>query len=794
LNAALLQFADRAGIQIFYDAERLKGRRTNGVQGTYTVEQALGRLLAGTQLYRFTSATSVTLEPAPAGPSATQATPTGSDPGRFQIDPTTVEARKEGEQPDRGFKAQTQNSATKTPLSIRETPQAISVITQESLKARQVVTLAQALETAAGVGFAREPGPFAGRNFFGLVFNQIRGMESNELGVLEDGFLAPQVRGSRDLAIYERIEVVKGPSSVLYGRGSAGGFINLVSKKPWPEFKAGLRPTIGSFDFYRLDADVTGPLFNSNRARGRLVLAYEDSGSFTDFVESERVVVAPSLEFDLTDSTRLLLQGTYQDDAFVPHYGFPLRSDGKNFKAPDVRRSLFFGVPGNKNDNNREFLTGNLQLTQKLGDRWLATLRLNAQSLKQSVAQEAYADGGLSPEGDTSLYSGVNKSAADLGAGELRLNGDVDLFGRPANITLGAERSEFNDQRRGGYAYVGTANIYEQNFNDFPPPAVLNPYGNDQDFKGTGVYGQMQIRPFDRFSILFGVRYDWADTISDGNTNNAARNTRKDEEFTWRVGTTFDVTQQVSLYGLYARSFTPLIFSTGRNGILEPETGEIYEEGLKTEWFDGQLGINAAVFRIDRDNVPIPDPNNRPGENFSINAGLQRADGLELEINGAPLPGWNLSFSGILLDAEFIERDDPNFGNSPRNAADWQVGLYTSYESQSGPLKNLGLGAGLFAVDDRPVMASSSGTIDGYKRADLHTFYNGFEHFRISLQVRNLFDEDYLESLGDPSSVNYFGAPTAVLLRLEGRLDNQSVDKVVDAVTDVAKKVRDVFK
>jgi outer-membrane receptor for ferric coprogen and ferric-rhodotorulic acid len=163
-----------------------------------------------------------------------------------------------------------QETATRTPLPIRETPQSISVITQDSLEARQVQDLGQALETAAGVNLYSGSGPFAGRDIFGLGAIQIRGIDTDFLtDIREDGFVSPIFAAQPDLAPYERIEVVKGPSS-LYGRGSAGGFVNRVRKKPLPEFHAEIAPSIGSFDFYRADADVTGPLFGSDKVRGRL--------------------------------------------------------------------------------------------------------------------------------------------------------------------------------------------------------------------------------------------------------------------------------------------------------------------------------------------------------------------------------------------------------------------------------------------------------------------------------------------------------------------------------------------
>jgi iron complex outermembrane recepter protein len=252
---------------------------------------------------------------------------------------------------------------------------------------------------------------------------------------------------------------------------------------------------------------------------------------------------------------------------------------------------------------------------------------------------------------------------------------------------------------------------------------------------------------------------------------------REDEEFTGRIGLTFDISDKVSAYALYAESFFPTQFNTGADGeLLEPEVGEIYEAGIKSEWLGGKLGVNAAIFRIERDKVPIPDPTNAPGEFDSISAGLQRSEGIELEINGELLPGWNLSFGGILLDSEFTERDDPFFGSIPRGAADWQVGLFTSYELQSGPLKGFGAGVGVFAIDDRGVSSFIPGAaLEGYERLDLSAFYNGFKNIRIALQARNVFNERYVEGADRVGAYAQFGSPTAYLLT--ARYDFKGVGK-----------------
>jgi iron complex outermembrane recepter protein len=363
------------------------------------------------------------------------------------------------------------------------------------------------------------------------------------------------------------------------------------------------------------------------------------------------------------------------------------------------------------------------------------------------------------------LYSSAFEFDTDVWSGEILLQGRIDLLGRPANVAFGVEHNDLEQPRNDFFVPLGTANIYQENFADFPTvqPAILS-RNTVVDAKGTGVYAQLQFRPFERLSVLLGGRYDRAESAYIDNLADMISE-REDEEFTGRIGLTFDISDKVSAYALYAESFFPTQFNTGEDGeLLEPEVGEVYEAGIKSEWLGGKLGVNAAIFRIERDKVPIPDPTNAPGEFDSISAGLQRSEGIELEINGEPLPGWNLSFGGILLDSEFTERDDPFFGSIPQGAADWQVGLFTSYELQSGPLKGFGAGVGTFAIDDRGVSSFIPGAaLEGYERVDLSAFYNGFKDITIALQARNVFNERYVEGADRTGAYAQFGSPTAVL-------------------------------
>jgi outer membrane receptor protein involved in Fe transport len=301
------------------------------------------------------------------------------------------------------------------------------------------------------------------------------------------------------------------------------------------------------------------------------------------------------------------------------------------------------------------------------------------------------------------------------------------------------------------------------------------------------------LRPFERLNILLSGRHDWADSSNRDRLVPGSKTEKKDRDFTGRAGVVFDVAKNISVYTLYAQSFTPQPFDLGEDGeILDPETGEIFEGGVKTEWLDRRLGINAAVFRLERDNVAIPAPG--VGNDFSIAAGLQRSDGVELEINGEPLPGWSLSLGASLLDSKFVEEDDPFHGSRAAGTADWQVGLYSSYELQHGLLKGLGLGTSLFAIGERgvsPFVADAN--LEEYERVDLNAFYN-FDYFRVALQVRNVFDATYVEGADRPGAYATFGSPTAVLLRLEGRLDDRLLGKAVDTVAGLAGRVSDLSK
>jgi TonB-dependent siderophore receptor len=705
-------------------------------------------------------------------------------PSNPQEEPATQldAVRVEGARPE-GLKADDQSSASKIPLSLRETPQSVSVITRESLDERQALNLMQALELSAGVTQYSGNGPFAGQPSFGFNQTTIRGVQISDLyDFREDGFVNGSYFSIPDLAIYDRIEVVKGPSSIMYGRGSAGGLVNRIRKKPLAQAQTQIELSAGSFDTYRADLDVSRPELGSRHVRGRVVAAYEDSGSFVRGPETQRTVLAPSLDLDLTDTTRLLLMGLYQNEDIVPNTGTSLAQRGDGFVAPKISRRRYNGVVTD-DPYSWKVLSATAQLDQELGDRWLGSLRLNTSNIKTPIVTEAYVysfrDDGDDPatpdvverRGDTFILGNDFAIDRDIWSGELQLSGRFDLAGREVKAAFGADQTRNQYSRRGAYTeYVG-ANLYDEDSFVLPDRSTLVPgfaFGDDPISRG--IYAQAQMRPLDRLSVLLGARYDHVKLRSTPG-HSAADPAPPDEkevvkDFTARIGLTYDLSREVSVYTLYSQSFEPTS-STGQDGkLLDPETGEIYELGAKTEWFGGRLGISAALYRIDRENIPVDAlvaPNETP---YSVSSGLQRSDGFEIEINGRPLPGWDLSLAFNQVDSAYEDERDPLFGTNPGGAADWQLGAYSAYELQDGPLKGLGFGATVFAIDDRGI-GFARGTIPGYERLDLHASYRAIRNVEINLVVRNVTDEIYIEGADRRSAYAQFGSPTAALLSIK---------------------------
>ena len=777
LSASLVRLASEAGFFLSADAKLTEGKRASALKGMFTVREALDKLLEGSGLEAMTQDGSVILRRMPT------AAPSPNTPPETLAPEVPVTASREhlfGDLPPEppGFEAEYQSSSTKSTLPIRQTPQSISVITRESMDQRQVRDVNSALELAAGVTSSRSGngGPFAGRGLgTGENFN-LRGQELNEnRDIRVDGFVVPS--NPFDTAAYVRIEAVKGPSSMLYGQGSIGGFINLVRKKPQAELGASIAGGIASFDTYRAEGDITGPL-GSERVLGRMTLAYEDGGSFTDGVETRIAMIAPSLDLKLGDRTRALVHVMHQDDKYVPSQGVPLVIEGSRGRAPDIPRERFIGIPSAEKSKGKNTFAS-VQLDHELSDKWLASLFLHyaEQDQRRFFDSYGYSFTGLAG-GNVTLMSDTAHLDSHNWAGELRLDGSFTAFGREHRLLVGLETNQRKTRTAFGYTYLGIANIYVGNFADFgtiPGGAGNQPFLRDDTTQSTnkGAYAQLMLSITERTKLLAGIRHDQADQEQRNNiAGGAITDTKRDSANTYRVGLTQDLWRNVTAYAAYAESFNP-VGSLARDGqILDPEKGKGIELGVKTEWLEQRLFASAAIFRQELTNRPITDP---VDPNFSVSSGRQLTKGLELEVSGSPYRGVTIGAAAAWLDNRMVDPQDPDFGLKPYDSVDRIASVFAGYELQGGPLKGLGFGVTYVNIGKRSLSFAGNGAfygsgtdelfVDGYERVDLNLSYNGFPGWNFAFQIRNLTDEVYIERVRDASGSNYFGAPRSYLFR-----------------------------
>lgn len=763
LAESLNALARQSKLNLSADAMLLKGHSAPAVSGRFSVEQALETILADLPL---------------------QATPTKN--GGYSITALTVtaldtvqvkgRASRFGDAPVEagGFKAEYQTTATKMAMPLKETPQAISVVTRDLLDARQAKDLSTAVETSASVSNSADgggtrvgPGMFGGQGKYDQKF-VLRGQPTP---VRSDGF---NVGNSNvDLSVYERVEVVKGPAG-FYGQGGLGGFINMVRKKPQEEFEASITAQVGSFDTYRTELDVTGSLNEEQTIRGRLNFAYENADSFVDKLESERFVFAPSLEAIINDKTRVLAQFLYQKDRFDANPGVPLNLEGDQIKLFPLLSdpTRLYGNTGEKSDTAIAELL--LRVDHELSDQWLLSLLMQKNRSTRDITNPSYAY----VSGDY-LYTSGGKDIweRDFWAGELRLQGEYEAFGETHQLLAGIDRNDQLRYRDWGNLYVASdyafVDTYTGDFSEFTVfsqddiPTII---ARDVTLDNRAFYAQTVLSLSTNTRLLIGGRYDEVRQATVP-TNGANYGNRINETaFTGKIGVSHTVNDNVTAYGIAAESFEPS-WGESPEGPLPPITGKGYEIGIKTEWLDQKLGVNVSAYHQELTNRPLTDPDNN---NFQIASGEHLTKGLELEVSGSPYPGWTLAMAYTLMDNEFTEDDDPNKGLSINGSVDQQLGLFATYEFREGALKGLGVGASYLNTGDRQFVDTSDADnykqifLDGYDRLDLTLTYTAIPNWDLNLLVRNVTDELYVESassfLGEG---NYFGSPRAVLLTAE---------------------------
>ncbi|MEA5466682.1 TonB-dependent siderophore receptor [Leptothoe sp. PORK10 BA2] len=651
---------------------------------------------------------------------------------------------------DEGYAPRDSSTATRTDTPLRDIPQSIQVIPQAVIEDRDATELDDALETAASV--VSNGG--RGLSFFGPGF-LIRGFE-NRGGIFRDGVEAFSL-GALSTNDIERVEVLRGPASVLFGQGEPGGIINLVPKRPLGEPLYDVSANVDSFGSYEGTVDLSGPLTSDRALRYRLNVSYENIDSFRDFVDGNRLLISPIITWDIGPNTSLDVYGQYTSDRETIDQGLVVGADG----IIDLPRERFLG------EDFGEFSQDQFNVGYRLNHDVNSTLTLRHALQYQQYSPQRYAP----------LFDSLDETTGELERLAYFAGGHYQRFFTNAEAVGRFNTGSLSHEVLFGVEYRNTLEQPEFQFNNlYTPINIFNPiytdipyaiepeFFRDDTIRTWGIYLQDQVEILPNLKLLAGIRYDTADQFRTTQDIGQPRAefSQTDSAFSPRVGIVYEPIEPLSLYASYNTSFQPSSAGSRNadDSTFDPERGRQFEIGAKGDITEN-LSFTLALFDIRRQNVQTTDPNDPL---FTVQTGEVASRGFELGLGGEILPGWNLTANYTALDA-FVSQDNTiPVGNRLANVPDNQFSLWSTYEIQEGSLEGLGFGLGLYYVSQRAGNSDNSFTLPSYFRTDAALFYRR-NNWRAQLNVENLFDTRYFTS-SDQFLEVIPGAPLAVSARV----------------------------
>lgn len=626
-------------------------------------------------------------------------------------------------------------TATRTDTPLKDIPQSIQVVPQQVIEDQQVNRLEDALRNVSGVS--------AGDSFGGSTERfTIRGFAQNT--TLVNGFRQGAFgQGFPSVDRLERVEVLKGPASILYGNLEPGGVVNLVTKKPLSESFAETSIELGNFGLFQTGFDFADAVDSEKKLLYRLNANFEVSDGFRDFEQdTTRFSLSPTVSWQISKNTDLLIDFNYLNQANPFDRGVVAIGDG----VADIPFDRIFQQPDD--EYKLEQLSASYQLEHRFSDQWKLrnSFRLVSSDTSDFRLDSLFIDDSGILERGFRRNEDLNENYAiqtnvvgefKTGKIEHQLLAGVD-FDRS---TVVGRQGRLPDDP------VFLIDVFTQEADLIPnvTPEDLTLFVRDENIQADliGIYLQDQISLGKKIKFLAGGRLDIYDQETIDFTEDLTSE-QSQERFSPRLGLVYQPIEPVSLYASYSTSFNPDPFnSTTVDGeVLDPSTGTQYELGVKGEFLNQKLTTTLAFYQIERDNFATTDPDN---PDFSIAAGEVRSRGIELDVAGEIVPGWNIIAAYAYTDAEITEDNDFPVGNRLENVPENSTSLWTSYEIQQGTFQGLGAGAGVFFVGDRQGDLDNTFTLPSYVRTDAALFYRQ-DNWQANLNFQNLFDVDYIRS------------------------------------------------
>ena len=756
LNGALMEFATQAGIQIFYDTEIPRSLIAPPISGRYTAEEALDHLLEDTGLtYVFTSARTVTVISSKPAPNSSE-----RDRQSARLGVMTVRSTAED------YRADHAASVARMDLRSFDVPVAVQVVPQEVIRDQQAVKLEEITKNVSGV---QKEWSYGGL-YEGFSIRGFAAGNHVSSPVHRNGFRLHSQ--GIETANVERVEVVKGPSSVAYGRIEPGGLINLITKMPMADRYTALQVQGGSESFLRATLDTTGSFDERATVLYRLNLAHTDTDSFRDLVGLERTYVAPTLLWKIRPDTQISVAVEYKDEFVVHDNGIPAVGDRP---AP---------IPISRNFGEREMgsdieqLLIDVNLIHDINDAWTIRGGYIVDSL-DNVFEDLFT-GPLDPDNRT-LNRGVFFADADNEYSQIYIDfqGKFRALGMNHNVLVGADYYR-RDLKQAIYLDDGTPiDILDPVYGTLDFNALRQAAPNfliDDGDKLYGIYVQDQIEVTDKVKVLAGMRFDKMKRIRGTlfgffpppSFPDIVKTTVENDEFSPRVGVMYQPLPWLGLYGSYAESFGPTNGLSPTGEAFDPQRGSQAELGAKMELLGGDLSVSFAIYDLTQENLLTADPANPP---FRAPLGEANSKGFEVDVEGRVSDTLRLRASYSYIDASITENNDGLRGNTLPNAAKHSGGLWARYDVIP---ERLVTGLGVFALSQRQGDNQNSFQLPGYARVDAFGAYTWqLNAYRVTAQlnINNILDRQYYQATnlrdGIPRANIMPGAPRTVLASLK---------------------------
>ncbi|MGE8464725.1 TonB-dependent siderophore receptor [Pseudomonas putida] len=782
LGPMLNRFAKEAGVLLSFDAALTQGRQAPGLQGRFSVEQGFAQLLAGSELQVMLAGNNYVLTTRVEAGSALQL-------GATSITGQSLGTTTEG---TGSYTTGETAAATRMSLSLRKTPQSISVVTRQQMDDQNLRSVSQVLKQTPGVTVNQESSEaftFYSRGFKleNFQFDGVPSLSSDG-GSLRDNY------SIGNSLVYDRVEVLKGATGLVNGSGNPSGVVNLVRKRPTDTFQGHVGAGAGSWDTYSADIDLSGPLTDSGNIRGRLVAGSQSQHSYIDYLTGEQNTLYGVLEADLTENTLFTVGYDVQKNHDNGSTTGSLPAFYKDGRTVEFDRNT--NAADRWTWRNQETQRAFAELAHSFDNDWVikgvaSSRDYRSRELTSGISSEAiqangsishgFIGGNIDPTTGAVDNNGIatrfNTTSKEKGL-DLYARGPFTLGGRVHEAVFGYSiaRTEATSKRQDGDTNGIIDDVFQwDGYGDVPAHFKWRSTFDIEARQKVG-FAATVLKPTDALAVILGARivdYKWdIDTLNSAGRKFPASATNTSEIVPY-AGLTYDLDTYHTVYASYTDIFKPQAYSLGTDGQpIDPLTGESYEVGIKGAYFEDRLNASLALFELKQDNFAVLTGGTSPsgGDAYRGIEGVTTR-GVELEVSGEVMKDLQL-----MAGYTFAESHDADDTRVATNQPQHLLKVATHYRLQ-GDWNKLTVGGNLYwqsstffkpsdedwySIDDPAAKFEQK----SYALVGLVGGYDVTRNLKTTVNVNNLFDKHYYSGIGNYGTV-FWGAPRNIMFNVK---------------------------